>query len=159
MSIRRKRVMVVGPSRCGKTTLVRALDDDDRPLRRTPDLIYGKRTMDCPGSYVENADMYKHLIAASQDASHVLVLVDQSRPIDIYSPKFAQAFTKPVLGVITKVDLMPENEESCLRQLRLIGVQESPIFKVSVPQGIGIAALKEYLFGSAENEDSKGGNQ
>lgn len=156
--MRKKRVMVIGPSRCGKTTLVRALDDDDRPLRRTPDLIYGKRTMDCPGSYVENADMYKHLIAASQDASHILILVDQSRPIDIYSPGFAQAFTKPVVGVITKVDLMPENEESCLRQLRLIGI-EKPIFKVSVPCGIGIADLKEYLFGSAESEDNKGGNQ
>ena len=70
--------MVIGPSQCGKTTLVRALEEDDRPLRRTPDLIYGKRTMDCPGSYVENADMYKHLIAASQDASHVLILIDQS---------------------------------------------------------------------------------
>lgn len=121
-------------------------------------MIYGKRTMDCPGSYVENADMYKHLIASSQDASHVLILVDQSRPIDIYSPNFARVFTKPVVGVITKVDLMPENEESCMRQMRLIGVEE-PIFKVSVPKGIGIAALKEYLFGPAENEDNKGGNQ
>ena len=89
--------MVIGPSRCGKTTLVRALEEDGRPLRRTPDLIYGKRTMDCPGSYVENADMYKHLIAASQDASHVLILVDQSRPVDIYSPNFARVFTKPVV--------------------------------------------------------------
>ena len=156
--MRKKRVMVIGPSRCGKTTLVRALENDDRPLRRTPDMIYGKRTMDCPGSYVENADMYKHLIASSQDASHVLILVDQSRPIDIYSPNFARVFTKPVVGVITKVDLMPENEESCMRQMRLIGVEE-PIFKVSVPEGIGITALKEYLFGLAEIEDNKGGNQ
>ena len=156
--MRRKRVMVIGPSRCGKTTLVRALEEDDRPLRRTPDMIYGKRTMDFPGSYDENADMYKHLIAASQDASYVLILVDQSRPIDIYSPNFAQVFTKPVVGVITKVDLMPENEESCMRQMRLIGVKQ-PIFKVSVPNGIGIAALKEYLFGAAEIEDNKGGNQ
>ena len=156
--MRKKRVMVIGPSRCGKTTLVRALEEDSRPLRRTPDLIYGKRTMDCPGSYVENADMYKHLIAASQDASHVLILVDQSRPIDIYSPNFARVFTKPVIGVITKVDLMPENEESCLRQMRLIGVEE-PIFRVSVPEGIGIEALKQYLFGPAENDDNKGGNQ
>ncbi len=58
-------------------------------------------------------------------------------------------FTKPVIGVITKVDLAPENEESCLRQLRLIGVGE-PIFRVSVPTGVGIAELKEYLFGPAK---------
>lgn len=156
--MRKKRVMVVGPSRCGKTSLVRALDDDPRPLRRTPDMIYGKRTMDCPGSYVENPDMYKHLIAASQDASHVLILVDQSRPIDIYSPKFAQVFTKPVIGVITKVDLMPQNEESCMRQMRLIGINE-PIFRISTVDGTGIRELKEYLFGPAEIEDNKGGNQ
>ena len=70
-------------------------------------MIYGKRTMDCPGSYVENADMYKHLIAAftgrfpqCSGAGGV-----ESRPIDIYSPKFAQAFTKPVIGAIAEVEL------------------------------------------------------
>ncbi|MCR4601391.1 MAG: EutP/PduV family microcompartment system protein [Clostridia bacterium] len=146
--MRKKRVMVVGPTQCGKTSLVRLLEQDGKPVRRTPDMIYGKVTMDCPGSYVENADSYKHLIAASQDASHVLLLVDQSRPIDIYSPRFAQAFTKPVVGVITKTDLKPENRESCLRQLKLMGV-DGPIFPISVKTGEGINELKDYLFGSA----------
>ena len=143
--MRKKRIMVIGPSRCGKTTLVNALNDYDGPLRRTPDLIYGKNTIDVPGSYLENTWMYKHIIAASQDASHVLILVDQSNCTELYSHGFAKSFRCPVIGVITKCDLMPENKEKSLRQLKNIGVTE-PYFHISFKVGTGIDALKKYLF-------------
>lgn len=141
----KKRIMVIGPTNCGKTSLVNALNDYDGPLRKTQDIIYGKNTMDVPGSYIENAWMYKHIIATAQAASHVLVLVDQSRCINVYSPGFAKAFRCPVIGVITKSDLMVENEDLCFRQLQQIGVSE-PYYKIGVPSGTGIGALKEYLF-------------
>lgn len=145
----RKRVMVIGPSKCGKTTLVNALNDYDGPLRKTQDIIYGKNTIDIPGSFIENSWMYKHLIAMAQQASHVLILVDQSRCINVYPPGFAKVFRCPVIGIITKVDLMEENERLCIRQLKDIGVLE-PYFRISVPNGIGIEALKEYLFSREE---------
>lgn len=147
--MRRKRIMVVGPTRCGKTSLVRRLDDDDRPLKRTPDIRYGKRTIDCPGSYVENTDSYKHLIATSQNASHILMLVDQSRPVQIYSPMFAKAFTKPVVGIISKSDLNPENRDFCIKQLELMGI-EPPYYSISTLTDEGIRELKEILFTSDE---------
>lgn len=143
--MRKKRIMVAGPSRCGKTTLVNALNDYEGPLRRTPDLIYGKNTIDVPGAYIENAWMYKHIIAAAQDAAYVLILVDQSNCTEIYSPGFAKSFRCPVIGVITKCDLMPENEEKCVRQLKSIGILE-PYFHISFKVGTGIDALKKYLF-------------
>ncbi|MBU3145264.1 EutP/PduV family microcompartment system protein [Clostridium sp. CF012] len=142
--MRKKRVMVIGPTHCGKTTLVNILNDYDGPLRKTQDMIYGKNTIDVPGSYIENPWMYKHLIAAAQDASLVLILVDQSKYSNIYSPGFAKAFRCPVIGVITKIDLMPENQELCLKQLKHIGVSE-PYFNISVSSGVGIADLKQYL--------------
>lgn len=148
--MRKKRIMVIGPTGCGKTTLVNALNDYDGPLRKTQDIIYGKNTIDIPGSYIENAWMYKHIIAAAQDASHVLILVDQSRCADVYSPGFAKAFRVPVTGVITKCDLMEENEEMCISQLKKIGISE-PYFKISVPSGKNIKALKEHLFKDSEN--------
>ena len=141
--------MVIGPSRCGKTTLVNALNNYEGPLRRTPDLIYGKNTIDVPSAYIENGWMYKHIIATAQNASHVLILVDQSNCIDIYSHGFAKCFRVPVIGVITKCDLSPENEERCLKQLRDIGVAE-PYFHISFPIGMGIDALKKYLFEKGE---------
>jgi ethanolamine utilization protein EutP len=143
--MRKKRIMVIGPTNCGKTTLVHALNDEDGPIRKTQNLIYGKNTIDVPGSYIENTWMYKYLISAVQDASHVLILVDQSKIADVYSPGFAKVFRCPVIGVITKIDLMPENEDLCIRQLKKIGAAD-PYFKISVPSGDGISALKEFLF-------------
>ena len=143
--MRKKRVMVIGPTSSGKTTLINSLNDYDGPLRKTQDIIYGKNTIDVPGSYIENTWMYKHIIATAQDASHVLILIDQSRCINVYSPGFAKSFRCPVIGVITKIDLIPENEEWCIHQLKQIGVSE-PYYKISVPSGVGMVALKEYLF-------------
>ncbi|QEK11466.1 ethanolamine utilization protein EutP [Crassaminicella thermophila] len=147
--MRKKRVMVIGPTQCGKTSLVNALNDYNGPLRKTQDIIYGKNTIDVPGSYIENTWMYKHLIAVSQDASYVLILIDQSRCDNVYSPGFAKAFRCPVIGVITKIDLMKENEELCYKQLKKIGVEE-PYYRISALRGIGIKALKEYLFSRQE---------
>jgi len=141
--------MVIGPSRCGKTTLVNALNNYDGPLKRTPDLIYGKNTIDVPSAYLENAWMYKHIIAAAQDASHVLILINQSNCTEIYSHGFAKSFRCPVIGVITKCDLIPENEEKCSQQLKNIGVSE-PYFNISFKVGTGIDALKKYLFEKGE---------
>lgn len=143
--MRKKRVMVIGPTGCGKTALVNSLNDYDGPLRKTQNIIYRDKTMDVPGSYIENAWMYKHLIAAAQDASHVLILVDQSRNDDVYSPGFAKAFRCPVIGVITKCDLTEINEEMAIQKLKKLGISE-PYYKISVSDGTGIEALKERLF-------------
>jgi ethanolamine utilization protein EutP len=142
--MRKKRIMIIGPTACGKTTLVNALNEEDKPIRKTQNLIYGKNTIDVPGAYIENSWMYKYLISAMQDASHVLILVDQSKPAAVYSPGFAKVFRCPVIGVITKADVMPENEAKCVQQLKEIGAADS-YFKISVQQDIGISALKEYL--------------
>ncbi|MBU3128293.1 EutP/PduV family microcompartment system protein [Clostridium tagluense] len=152
--MRKKRVMVIGPMNCGKTTLVNALNDYDGPLRKTQDIIYGKNTIDAPGAYIESPWMYKHLIATAQDASHVLILVDQSRVSNVYPPGFVKAFRCPVIGVITKSDLMAENEDLCFQQLRQIGIPE-PYYKISASSDVGMVALKEYLF--TFEKKSKGG--
>ena len=69
--------MVIGPKGCGKTTLVNYINDYDGPLRRTQDTIYGRETIDVPSAYIENAWMYKHMIALAQDAWCILLLLDQ----------------------------------------------------------------------------------
>ncbi|WP_088226081.1 EutP/PduV family microcompartment system protein [Desulfosporosinus sp. FKB] len=140
----KKRIMVVGPTRAGKSTLANLLNDTDRPLRKTQDVIYGKNTIDTPGSYIENASMYKYLIATAQTASHVLLLLDSSRLVDVYPPGFAKTFTCPVIGVITKNDLGQENVNFCTQKLLNIGVSQ-PYFLVSLKDNQGVAALKRHL--------------
>lgn len=142
----RKRIMVIGPTQCGKTTLVNELNGYKGPLRRTQDTIYGKYTIDVPSSYIEVPWMYKHLIATAQNAaSMIVVMIDCSNPTEIYSPGFAKVFTCPVIGVIAKCDLKPENIELCEKQLKRIGVFE-PYYKISVHRKTGMDELKACLF-------------
>ena len=145
--MRKKRIMVIGPTGCGKTSLVNALNDYEGPLRKTQNIIYTDKTMDVPGSYIENAWMYKHLISASQDASHVLIIVDQSSRSDVYSPGFAKAFQCPVIGVITKCDLADDKEDLAIQKLKKLGVEE-PYYKINVTDGTGMTALKDRLYSS-----------
>ncbi|ODA39609.1 EutP/PduV family microcompartment system protein [Desulfosporosinus sp. BG] len=140
----KKRVMVVGPTQSGKSTLTNVLNDSARPLRKTQDVIYGKNTIDTPGSYIENASMYKYLIATAQTASHLLILVDQSRLVEVYPPGFAKLFTCPVIGVITKIDLAPKNVNLCIQQLKRVGIIE-PYFYISLKDNSGVEALQRHL--------------
>ena len=136
--------MVIGPSRSGKTTIVNYLNDYDGPLKRTADVIYGKHTMDIPSSYIENTDMYKHIIALTQDASKVVVVLDYENPKQVCSDGFALSLNHDVIGVINKVDKDLNNLEKCKKQLKRIGVKE-PYFLISKNDQVGIENLKEYL--------------
>lgn len=140
----KKRMMIVGPAQSGKSTLANLFNDAGRPLKRTQDVIYGLNTIDTPSSYLENPSMYKYLIATAQTASHLLIIVDQSRLAEIYPPGFAKTFTCPVIGVITKADLVPENALPAAQQLKKIGVAE-PYFRVSFTNNTGVEALKKHL--------------
>ncbi|MDF2929139.1 EutP/PduV family microcompartment system protein [Anaerospora sp.] len=148
----KKRIMIIGPGQSGKSSISNVLNESDRPLKKTQDVIYGKNTIDTPGAYIENASMYKYLIATAQTASCVLILVDQSRPVEVYPPRFAKTFTCPVLGVITKMDLVPGNEDWSRRQLQKIGVYE-PYFLISLLDNTGVKELKDYLFGKKESSE------
>ena len=142
----KKRVMIVGPTQAGKSTLANYLNDTSSPLRKTQDVIYGKNTIDTPGSYIENPSMYKYLIATAQTASHVLLLLDSSRTDSVYPPGFAKTFTCPVIGVITKTDLKPETS-ICISQMQSMGVSE-PYFWISLKDNTGVEELKQCLAGT-----------
>ncbi|MBP2643125.1 MAG: ethanolamine utilization protein [Firmicutes bacterium] len=142
----KKRIMLVGPTQSGKSTLANVLNDSARPLKKTQDVIYGKNAIDTPGSYIENAFMYKYLIATAQAASHVVILVDQSRPVEVYPPGFAKSFTCSVVGVVNKIDLAPENAKLCNQQLERIGISKLH-FRISLLDNTGVGDLKAYLLG------------
>lgn len=142
--MKRKRIMLVGPTGCGKTALAQVLDGTEAPLRKTQTITYGNNTIDIPGSYIENTGMYKHLIATAQQACCLLLLADPTRQMDVYSPGFAKAFRIPVIGVITKSDLAKDNAVQCLRQLRLAGAPE-PYFQICALDGTGMEALRAHL--------------
>lgn len=142
--MKRKRIMIIGPQGVGKTSLANWLNGVQKPLRRTADVLYGARTLEVPSAYLENTWMYRYLIALSQDAWCIVVMVDQSKPQALYSPGFASAFRCPLIGVIGKCDCCPAHRPQLVRQLETIGV-EPPYFAISMATGEGLQALQMYL--------------
>ena len=88
--------------------------------------------------------MVQHLIAEAQNASHVLMLVDQTKTREVYSPGFALAFRAPVIGVITKAGKSREQLERCEKELLKAGVQP-PFYRVVFPSREGLDELERRL--------------
>ena len=142
--MRKKRIMIIGPGGSGKTALAAAINGLDGPVKRTQNMVYGEKTLDVPGVYLESPWMHKHIIAAAQDASHVLMLVDQSSCRESYPPGFAKAFRVPVIGVITGNGKKPENDGWCIRQLKKAGIS-TPCIHINLSDRTGIDELKQIL--------------
>lgn len=141
--MRKKRIMIIGARGTGKTSLANILNDKIELPKKSQDVMYGTYTIDIPSAYIENTWMYKHLIALSQDAYIIIILFDFNSNADIYSPNFASAFTKPVIGVINKCTIDSDDSNIC-NIFEKIGVKK-PYFRINTNTNEGIKELKEYL--------------
>lgn len=137
--------MVMGPKGCGKTTLAKFIEGDERPVKKSQDVVYGTYTMDIPSAYIEGPWLYGHLITLLENQGNMgIILVDQSSNHASYPPNFAKVFNCPIIGVITKSDLKPENEDYCKRQLEKIGVNP-PYLKITTKDITTLETLKKHV--------------
>ncbi len=143
--MRKRRIMVIGAERCGKTSLVNLINGIDEPPKRRQDIIFTDKTIDVPAAYLENRYYNKHVVTISQDASCVLVLVNQSDPKIVYSHGFVNALMcDNKLGVITYADRDIQNRKKCEEQLKSCDLQP-PFFNINAKNKLGIDELKQHL--------------
>ncbi len=136
--------MIVGAVGSGKSTIANIINEVDKPLKKTQDTIFTKYTVDVPSSYIQIPFLYKHAIALGQEASALIVIVDQSKPEEVYSPNFARSFRCKSIGIISHSNQNIENRDICIRQLKSIGVDE-PYFMMDLEGNSDIEILKSYL--------------
>jgi len=142
----KKRIMLIGNSRVGKTSLANCINSEDFEVMKSQAICYGENTIDTPGEYLESPLMHKYIISASQDADAVIFVQSFDQPICSFPPNFAQVFNTKRIGVITKNDLKEKRNDLALllSNFREIGVEE-PYFITSSKTKEGIGELVNYL--------------
>ena len=105
------RLMIIGLPGSGKSTISDLVEGEPSDHQHREDCLYRSRSFEVPGSYIENHWMHSIVIMLSQNqASGVLLLIDGASGETLYSSGFARAFNEPCLGVLTKCDLLSEEE-------------------------------------------------
>ena len=145
-----KKIMLIGRVGCGKTHLSQHLTGQSHNGKKTQTIeIEGGVIVDTPGEYLENKNFYKALVVAAVEVDCILLLQSCNDTEFSFSPRMYSMFNRPMIGVLTKMDLKPDKErlESLAELLRLAGAEK--IFCVSSVTGEGMAELRKYLKKSA----------
>ena len=138
--------MLIGPRGAGKSALAEQLGETRVRTGRTPVMVYGERTIEAPGAYLECPWMHCHLIAAAQDALCVIMIADAAgnRRKRTYPPGFAGVFGPPVIGVVTKCDQDPAAVSNCEAELLQAGVP-GPFYRVGRGETDAVEALRRAV--------------
>lgn len=138
-----KRMLLIGRTGHGKTTLVQAVNRLEAIHRKTQTLEFHPNMVDTPGEYLENRQFYRALIVTSVECD-IIALVQSCDAEDcIFPPGFASIFTKPVIGIVTKADSEFCMEDNAVMHLERSGAKE--IYITSSVTGEGMEAVRKLL--------------
>lgn len=139
-----KKVMLVGPVGAGKTSLIQALNKNNVQTGKTSSICFYDGAIDTPGEYAQIPRFYSALLVTAVEAQVVIVVQDATKTMPALPPGFAGMFPRPVVGVVTKMDLPSADRDKAAACLLQTGVKE-PLFFVSSLTGDGLAELTEFL--------------
>lgn len=140
-----KKLMLIGKVSCGKTTLCQYLTKQQMTYKKTQALTVMDNIIDTPGEYVERRQFYQALAVTSMGVDVVLLLQDPTDMTFTLPPGLQAMFQKPMVGVITKSDLITDEKQLIRAEKSLALAGAHPIFKICSMTGEGIEALIDYL--------------
>lgn len=138
-----KKLILVGRSESGKTTLTQVLKGNKPRYHKTQYINYHDVIIDTPGEYAENKELARALALYSYEADVVGLLLDATEQFSLYSPCCTAQANREVVGIVTKIDHKDANPERAERWLRLAGCEK--VFLVSAYTGEGVEDLVNYL--------------
>ncbi|MBP3311908.1 MAG: EutP/PduV family microcompartment system protein [Butyricicoccus sp.] len=142
---KQKRIILIGHSAAGKTTLCQYLSHEALKYCKTQTVqIINQSMIDTPGEYIERTYMRGALMVTATDADLIVLVQDATDHSTIFPPAYTSQYAKPAIGIVTKADLATDAEiEDAKRYLNLAGVQK--IFVTSSVAGTGFEELTALL--------------
>ena len=140
-----KRIILIGRSTAGKTTLCQYINHEDLSYHKTQTVqVINDTIIDTPGEYLERRGFRGALMVTSADADVIVFLQDATENGTMFPPSYHSTFSKPTVGVVTKKDIAsPHQIELAVKYLEMAGAQT--IFVISSVTGEGVDALLTHL--------------
>lgn len=139
-----RRLLLIGTVGSGKTTLMQAMQNQEITYHKTQSVNAGESIVDTPGEYLD-LGVYKFVLQLhSNSCDEIAIVHSATEPRLRIPPGFVSYFTKPVIGVITKIDIAPpEGVERARRFLELAGIKT--ILPISAVTGQGMDEFLTYV--------------
>lgn len=140
---KKRRLMLVGRSEAGKTTLTQALMQKPIEYEKTQAISMDSMLIDTPGEYIQTRHLGTALAIYSYEADVIGLLLSATEPFSLFSPNITCMTTKEVVGIVTKIDHEKANVDAAEKWLRLAGCKK--VFKVNSHANVGVDEIKEYM--------------
>lgn len=144
-----KKIILMGRSECGKTSLTQALRGEKVIYHKTQYINHYDVIIDTPGEYAENRILGRALALYAYEADVVGLLASAVESYTLYPPCITSCVNREVIGIVTQIDQPDANVELAEGWLREAGCER--IFYISSVTGEGIWEILEYL--REEGED------
>ena len=136
-----KRLLLIGRSGCGKTTLTQSLRGEKIHYQKTQGMVLNDFLIDSPGEYAENHDLGCALALYCYEADVVALLIAADDDYSLFPPCITCLVNREVIGIVTKIDKAdPKRAE---RWLRISGCKK--VFFVNSKSGEGVSDIIEHL--------------
>ena len=147
-----KKIILIGQTGSGKTTICQWLHGEQMKYKKTQAVDYFDFAIDTPGEYLENRFYYNALINTSADADYIGFIQDCTESQSVFPPTFGSIFSKPIFGIVTKIDLAENEGQIQQAKEYLLSAGAEKVFAISTMTGKGMTELIETLK-SEENEN------
>lgn len=138
-----KKIILIGRSECGKTTLTQALKGREITYQKTQYINYLDVIIDTPGEYMQTHGLGAAIALYAYEADVVGLLVSATEPYSLYPPNITCMVNREVVGIVTKIDAPKANVSRATKWLQLCGCKK--IFYVNTLAGEGVVEILEYL--------------
>ncbi len=138
-----KKLILIGRSEAGKSTLTQALKGEKIHYHKTQYVNYYDAIIDTPGEYIQTKNLGAALAVYSYEADVVGLLLSATEPFSLFPPNITCMANREVIGIVTQIDKEDANPERAERWLRLSGCEK--VFHVNSKDGTGIKELLDYL--------------
>ncbi|MBQ4099008.1 MAG: ethanolamine utilization protein EutP [Clostridia bacterium] len=139
----KRKIMFMGRSGAGKTTITQALYGEDIAYQKTQYVNYSQYIIDPPGEYIEDKQFGFALALYSYEVDVIGLILAANEPFSLYSPGTVAMATREVIGIVTQINADGANPSLAKEWLCLAGCEK--IFFVDSVTREGLDELISYL--------------